>query len=425
MLNPNTPNLALQTFQDLYEQAKAHLLDGKPINAIATCEKILSLDPDFVDAYQTMGDALKAMGKPEAATLTYAKAADTFVKWGDALAQQGKIASAIAQYKKALELTPDRPEAYIRVAQMYFWHDRYAEGYFEGFKITRSSLILPPDCLNPEQIVHSEFWLEINPELSISHSSHLPESKADISAEQIESAIARIKQEGYFQMEGLLPAEDVDRLRVGVERLVQRGIRPVFILVYDQVWQMFQRLSPLLSAILGENYRQFPGFWAWHLDPKQQERGWKPHVDRTDSPLRSDRMTDTVNIWIALTEATPLNGCMYIVPANLDPTYGTTERPTEYQQGLDLQSIRALPAKAGSVLCWNGLVYHWGGSCSDRATHARISIANDFQRGDVGAYEQPLLDPFAQLSLSDRLGLIGLQTLRYRHLDGSSNSTAQ
>jgi tetratricopeptide (TPR) repeat protein len=412
MYDLNAINPALNSVQDLYEQAQACLLDGKLVKAIATCEKILAIDPDFVDAYQTMGDALKAMGKPEAATLTYAKAADVFVRWGEALAQQGKIASAIAQYKKALELTPDLPEAYIRVVQTYFWSGQYSE----GFEFMRSALALPPDRLDLEKIIHPEFWLEMNPELSINGDSNLAESKVDISPEQIEILSDRMRTEGYFQIDDLLPALEIEKLRVGIERLRANGIRPVFILVYDQVWQMFQRLSPILSAILGADYRQFPGFWAWFIDPQQSERGWRPHIDRTDSPLRSDRMTDTVNIWIALTEATPLNGCMYIVPANLDPTYGTSERPTEYHAGFDLQSIRALPAKAGSVLCWNGLVYHWGGSSSQGATHARISIANDFQRGDVRAYEQPLLDPFTRLSLSDRLGLVGLQTLRYRHI---------
>ncbi|CAN1212341.1 hypothetical protein TUMEXPCC7403_19185 [Tumidithrix helvetica PCC 7403] len=414
MVNPNAPNLAQPLTQDLYEQAIAHLRGGKPLNAIATCEKILAIDPNFVDAYQTMGDALKAMGKPDAATATYAKAADVFVQWGETLAKQGEIASAIAQYKKALELTPNRPDLYIQIAQISFWHGLYSE----GLDITRASLALPPDRLDPERILDPEFWLEIAPELSITNFANSPEDKVDLSPEQLQIFIDRIKEEGYFQIDDLIPIAAIEQLRVGIERLRNAGIRPVFILVYDQVWQLFQRLSPLLSAILGDNYRQFPGFWAWYIDPQKSDRGWRPHIDRTDSPLRSDRMTDTVNLWIPLTDATPLNGCMYIVPANLDPTYGSTERLTEYHQGFDLQSIRALPAKAGSVLCWNGLVHHWGGSSSSHATHARISIANDFQRGDVPAYEQPLLDPLAQLSLSDRLGLVGLQALRYRHLYG-------
>jgi ectoine hydroxylase-related dioxygenase (phytanoyl-CoA dioxygenase family) len=132
-------------------------------------------------------------------------------------------------------------------------------------------------------------------------------------------------------------------------------------------------------------------------------------MDRA-SKLRPDGITDTFNLWIALTEATPLNGCMYIVPANFDPLYGTDVAQPKFP----LQSIRALPVPAGSILGWNGRVWHWGGRSSTKATHPRISIAKEFQRGDVAPHEHPALDPFVRLSLSERLGLAGLHILKYR-----------
>jgi len=46
--------------------------------------------------------------------------------------------------------------------------------------------------------------------------------------------------------------------------------------------------------------------------------------------------------WIPLSRATPLNGCLYIVPAPLDPTYATpdeTEMHARHRGRFDRQTI--------------------------------------------------------------------------------------
>jgi len=63
-----------------------------------------------------------------------------------------------------------------------------------------------------------------------------------------------------------------------------------------------------------------PDIWVFNIDPLRAEpAGWKPHRDRPyETPLMPDMSAASINFWIPLTEATPLNGCMYILPRQFD-----------------------------------------------------------------------------------------------------------
>src|SRR5262249_20202231 len=80
----------------------------------------------------------------------------------------------------------------------------------------------------------------------------------------------------------------------------------------------------------------------------------------------------------------------------------------------ELQSLRALPASKGSVLCWSEALLHMGGRSSDRATTPRVSISFTFQRADVYPYETPALNPFTMPTFKERLGLIGQNVVNYK-----------
>lgn len=68
-----------------------------------------------------------------------------------------------------------------------------------------------------------------------------------------------------------------------------------------------------------------PDFWAWNVDPVRGDAGWRPHRDRGRTTLLPDGGPKSITTWIALTRATPLNGCMHVVPARNDPTYNTPD----------------------------------------------------------------------------------------------------
>ncbi|TWI42511.1 ectoine hydroxylase-related dioxygenase (phytanoyl-CoA dioxygenase family) [Pseudoduganella flava] len=238
------------------------------------------------------------------------------------------------------------------------------------------------------------YWRTLHPDLTITgrplaDTPALPVlTRADVGR-----LAADTVREGYFHAPQVIAPAYAARLARVVDNLVRNGIPPVFCLVYDEFWNMFAGLDPLLRALLGEGYRLLPAdIWAWHVAPTEGASGWGPHRDlpRLDA-LRADGRPRVVNVWLPLTDAGPDNACMYVLPAHLDPNF--PEHVDGGRFGLeDWQNIRALPAHAGSALGWNTQVLHWGGRCSARATAPRISVGIYFRSADCDL-RRPAPDP--------------------------------
>jgi hypothetical protein len=213
------------------------------------------------------------------------------------------------------------------------------------------------------------YWRRLNPTLSVTHRAF-----------EIDPLIESFRAEGWLQSD---PVIETRSLRSAVEALVREKWLPVFAFVYEEFW-LGGRLDPLVQALLGPGCRQKPYLWIQHVEPAASSSGWPPHVDQ-------DPPTKDISVWIPLTDATLDNGCMYLMPS--------------YAPKHDLQSIRALPARAGSILAWRQDVLHWGAYSSRRAKEPRISIALEFGREG--------LDPAAVPPFEERLKLIARQILKY------------
>jgi hypothetical protein len=184
----------------------------------------------------------------------------------------------------------------------------------------------------------------------------------------------------------LLPQALTARLAHAVLDLAARNIPEVFAFVYDEFWQVFASAGRLYGALLGYDHAVTPSeIWVFHVPTGRSAAGWAPHRDMgsTQDTIRSDGTPAALTVWIPLTDATPLNGCMYVLPESMDediqPQRLKLPRPT-----LELlQCIRALPAPAGSVLGWNTRVLHWGGRSSDQAEQPRIAVGIYLQSRDL------------------------------------------
>ena len=221
----------------------------------------------------------------------------------------------------------------------------------------------------------------------------------------------RLRDDGYFRLThdfGLDLAAMADTVR----RFSAADIPPVFCFLYDEFWAPFYALDAIYGGILGP-YGFLPDFWIWNVDPAKGESGWKPHRDRGRIALRADGSPISLTTWIPLSDATPLNSCMYIVPAHADPTYGT---PHENESRFELPAIRALPANPGEILVWNQAVLHWGSCSSRHAAQSRISMAFEFQAMDSMLFNTPILSPDETPPFELRLRLIAKQVLQYRHM---------
>lgn len=263
------------------------------------------------------------------------------------------------------------------------------------------------------ELAKTEFWKKQFPEFSINSSKVSGHNPASLDEEQRWLIHERILNEGYFGEHDTMLAEVAPRLAEAVEKLVKLNIPPVFLFIFDEAWECFYRLHPVFEQLLGPDYKMLPDFWAWHVKPELQESGWKPHRDKGRRALAKDGSPLSVTMWIPLSEANPLNSCIYVVPSNLDPTYNTDE---EWEYKPELGTIRALPGKPGDYFCWNQSILHWGSRSSPYATQPRISMAFEFQRGDTPPMNEPLLTPLKSVPFIGRLKLIAKQILQYDHM---------
>lgn len=266
-----------------------------------------------------------------------------------------------------------------------------------------------------------EFWTELCPQLSIDgDATVLPAAVGDT-----DPLLVTLKREGYIRVPDALPESVVAPIRDAVSTLFRLGIPLPFAFVYDELWLAFQRFTAFLTAVLGDGYRALPDFWVWHVDPDERSAGWGPHRDRLMPTLDADNSPHTLTVWLPFTDATPLNGCMYFLPAHLDDRFQQrrwdgADNTVVYQ----LQDIRAVPATAGTLMAWNQAILHWGSRGSRMGEAPRISAAFEFQRADRPAFNTPLLDPGRLPTFGERLGLIGKQVLQYQHMYPLSDDIA-
>jgi hypothetical protein len=265
------------------------------------------------------------------------------------------------------------------------------------------------DTMDADRFQQRGYWLSLAPGL------HIDDRALFASVACLEppaGAAARFKQDGYLQGSadwGL----DLALMADPVRALSAANMSPLFAYLYDEFWYPLFKLQLLHRALLGGSYRVLPDFWILDVDPKKGGAGWRPHRDKGRRALFEDGSPKSLTTWISLSRATPLNGCLYVVPAQHDPTYATAD---ENEMKFDYQSIRALPAEAGDFVIWNQALLHWGGKSSPAAPESRVSMALQLQRADVPPFDNPLIEPLEILPFEARVRLIARQLYRYRHL---------
>jgi hypothetical protein len=271
-----------------------------------------------------------------------------------------------------------------------------------------------------------KFWQELCPDLSIEGpGTILPATLPDE-----RRVLNLLVHEGYVNEPGVLPDPVVRLLLSGIQRLVERNIPPAFIYVYDEPWAAFRSLSPFLEKVLGADFRLMAGLWAWYVRPLESDAGWRPHRDGFSASAPKEKPPDALTVWLALTDASCLNGCMYVVPAHWDesaPPNGSSEREVVLSDR-ELQNVRALPAPAGSMVAWNHSIIHWGGRASSRAANPRCSIALMFRRLEEGPANSAWIRLHEMPSFQKRLGLVGHYVRVYPNrfaIEGLKNPSIQ
>ena len=168
------------------------------------------------------------------------------------------------------------------------------------------------------------------------------------------------------------------------------------------------QLDPLLSDLVDE-YWLLPAVWAWHVTPDKQT-AFSPHRDQIREVAVDDEdHLDYLTIWIPLTDLNHLSSSICVLPASLDPDYDAGEAGVRVE---DLQNVRSLQGKRGSVFCWATGLAHWGTRQSEFG-QPRMSVGLYIQNPEAECLDPPPLDFTKPFSLDQRLQLIGQQIVNY------------
>ena len=186
-----------------------------------------------------------------------------------------------------------------------------------------------------------------------------------------------------------------------------------FIFTFCEPWMIQSKLSRVVESLFGDEYCLLPEFWAWHVDPNNEDAGWGPHRDKGRWSLFENGDPISLTVWIPLTDATIDNSCMHVVPANRDSNYFLDVWKKEH---IDLQNIVALPVLAGAPLIWNSNIIHWGSNSLARDIPPRISVAFEVQVIKVDPFNKPTMNSKIVPNFESRLKLICKQILQYSHM---------
>jgi hypothetical protein len=211
--------------------------------------------------------------------------------------------------------------------------------------------------------------------------------------------------DGFVVFDSFNPMLDslVESIVKGIYKLRVKGFPPTFFLLFDECWEIIQMFSNMLKNVTDNKYCNFD-ILAWVIDAAEGSgAGFSPHRDRQPNDVASsfhaNHFPKYCTCWIALTEATPENSCLYMIPKWADPGYSIVEGDDTdpLREALkdkhDYQNIRAVPLSEGNSVVFSHRILHWGSRASRTKVPPpppRVSMA--FAMSD-DSFERPYLDP--------------------------------
>jgi len=251
----------------------------------------------------------------------------------------------------------------------------------------------------------ADFWRKVCPDLRISsdEDSSRPQSQKKRAAyqstqeAQTQKRRERLVEDGYVLVDDAIEDQElVTMLAAAITTLHEKNFPATFILLYDEAWRMAQAASDILAASTHRANEFNFDMLAWYIDPAEDMAGFSPHRDRqpdeSKSSFHDNGMAKYVTMWVALTDATPENSCLYVIPKQFDPGYtegdgdGDDKASDPLSRALPekqaYQNIRALPRSAGQSLLFTHRILHWGSRGNPNSHIMRPRIAISFVSSD-------------------------------------------
>lgn len=227
-----------------------------------------------------------------------------------------------------------------------------------------------------DSVFDVEFWKDLCPKLSIG--TPLDDYVIPLNDDQQQDCADRILEEGYIHLHQPGMKGDLSSLADAFDTIVEKtGLPAVFSFVYDAPWDLMKQTQSLLPPILHNKYVSQPDVWAWRVT--QGQSGWRPHRDMPGGIFPDTLKAKQLVVWIPITKAYPLNGCMYVVPKKYDNKYAVLGEDKFTGRFPD---VRALPAEAGDILSWTPRLFHWGSRAADKHDKPHLPVFRKVSRSD-------------------------------------------
>jgi tetratricopeptide (TPR) repeat protein/capsular polysaccharide biosynthesis protein len=153
MQQPETPNSSVII---LYRQASRYLAQQQFEAAIAACQQVLKLQPNFALAYSTIGLAKQLQGKLNEAEFWYTKALDLKPDWveihanlGTVYVQQQQWQDALKAYQTALYCQPNQARIYQSLYTVLINLNQPESAHEAWYQ----ALILEPQCVSAQDYI--------------------------------------------------------------------------------------------------------------------------------------------------------------------------------------------------------------------------------------------------------------------------------
>ena len=237
------------------------------------------------------------------------------------------------------------------------------------------------------------------------------------SAEECRRRRERLVGDGYALADDPIASEEAVRGLAGAVTALHcdRGLPATFVLLYDEAWDVARAASEALEASASPANRFNFDVLAWYVDPREGVAGFSPHRDRqpelVGQTFHPDGMAKYATQWLALTDATPENSCLYVIPRQFDPGYEEGDDACDCDCDGDgdgdgngdgdplsralctkesYQNIRSLPRLAGQSVLFTHRILHWGSRGNPHSHLTTPRIAMSFVCSDP-AFERPYL----------------------------------
>lgn len=123
--SPSVPLTPSQQASHFVQSAETYYAQGKFAEAATASRQAIELDPNWAEAYVSLGNASYAQGQIDEAIRLYTHAlklnpslAQAYANLGSMLYQQGQLQEAIVHYRKALQLKPDLAPVYLNLSRV-------------------------------------------------------------------------------------------------------------------------------------------------------------------------------------------------------------------------------------------------------------------------------------------------------------------